>query len=417
MALKAGGASWQEFSASAGGRPIDLRLGDLAGRNLSDTTFVGCDMSGADLSGANLDGATLVGCTLDRATLDNSSLIGVRLEDTDLTGAILDHAVFRKVLFSNVTLTGCSLLRTRIQLSSFCNCIIADLTDACGFQIVGSEVRSCRLQRLSLESEFLFEDVRFIDCEVTDVASIGGAIVRVRVDGSTVSRLSVRTCNLDGLTVSSSEVTQLFLENSSVSEIRFMSSTLDRCVLGGLDLASAAFVGCSMVRCEWPPQSPTISFGGKLTSAPSLLGQPVQDIAGLPPRLRREIADAQYLRDLHRDASGLSARVLLRLWGASSNFGQSVARLTAWTAGLVSVLCMTLPLADGKTSSLRDAPAALWRAARSVTASFFGQTIDAAANYKGTQSVLLFAARISGFVVLGLWVGIAANRLGRLSSE
>ena len=50
-----------------------------------------------------------------------------------------------------------------------------------------------------------------------------------------------------------------------------------------------------------------------------------------------------------------------------------------------------------------------------VGASLFG--IGTSPQVTTGRDLLLPVARILGFIFLGLWIGVAANRLGRLSSE
>jgi hypothetical protein len=158
-----------------------------------------------------------------------------------------------------------------------------------------------------------------------------------------------------------------------------------------------------------------------------LLGQAVQDLRGLSPRLRREVADAQYVDELHASATNVLRRIGLRAWGATTVYGQSIARLSIAT-GLLILTLTTLFFVAGssanspnsspseavmETSSAYDAASAN-QALAAVLEAFFGLGSD---SYAGWSAVIIVVARVAGFVILGLWISIAAQMLARLSAE
>jgi hypothetical protein len=78
----------------------------------------------------------------------------------------------------------------------------------------------------------------------------------------------------------------------------------------------------------------------------NLLGQPVQDIKGLTPSLRREIADAQYLKEKLAIENKIS-KFFLSIWGLTTGYGQSLIRLTTVSISLILFCTFIFILGDG----------------------------------------------------------------------
>lgn len=281
----------------------------------------------------------------------------------------------------------------------------------------GCLFRECEVERVEFGPSFVMNSAVFERSRIRGMNCANSQIVGIRLKDSTCSDLRLTGTPVTKLVGRSSEFVNLSLDGQRLDGSRFSNCLIDNAFVAELSPGETPLVNCTLVRCTWPEQSPSVSWLGRYTPASGLLAQPVQDLSGLPPRLRRKIADAQYLEQLHGEAGTWVRRAGLRLWGASTTFGQSLRRLTMWSTALIAVLALGLPLADGSASSLSNAPGAWRQAAQVTTMSFLGLDTELSGRYVGAQAVVVFIARLFGFFVLGLWIGVAVNKLGRLSSE
>lgn len=412
-AIRGGATEWSAYRATSPGR-VDLRLAALSGAVLSSLELRNCDLAGADLSDCNFDGCTLYDCDLRGATLDRTSFVSADLTDVDFTDAVANHSVFRhsalhRVTISRTTLTGARFLDCDLE-----GIVLEDIDDATGFMLHDCRVSGSRIQRVTLR------DVSLNGLTGHNVAlvesSIRGDVTNWHVSDSRMDAVTVHgSCS--GLEILHSVIRGLRMTGAALTDSSFTSCRLEGLVLDQFDLSSTPLLGCSVVCCEWPPQAPLVSSTGRYRRAPHLLAQPVQDLAGLPPILRREIADAQYLDELHRRPRALLPKAGFRVWGATSAFGRSLTRLTLWAVAIVAALSCAMCLIDGVSGTLGEAPTSAWRALKVISQSFIGLTADEAARFSGSQATIIIVARVAGFFVLGLWIGIAANKFGKLSSE
>jgi len=177
-------------------------------------------------------------------------------------------------------------------------------------------------------------------------------------------------------------------------------------------LLDTAFVGC-----EWPRQAGRTSWSGRYQPSNTLLRHPVQDLKSVPPTVRREIADAQYLMAKLAAAKGVR-RWVLRAWGATSAYGQSLSRLVI-VSSLVIVVATIASLQAGNelVGSRPDIPFAA-RELGSVSLAFIGLAEPSSSQLaNGWQRAILATVRGLGFVDLGIWIAIAATKISRLAGD
>jgi hypothetical protein len=198
-------------------------------------------------------------------------------------------------------------------------------------------------------------------------------------------------------------------------QLDLTGSTLRNVSLRDFDLPHSVMLDVVVVECDWPRQCGTTSLLGKYQPSPYLLRQPIQDLRGLSPLLRREIADAQYLAEMHAQPGGAIRNTWLRIWGASSAFGTSLTRLSLVAGSAMLLIALVILLIDKHLFVWPPDLKLIRDEFLIVGASLFG--IGTSPQVTTGRDLLLPVARILGFIFLGLWIGVAANRLGRLSSE
>lgn len=412
--LQSGEDSWNTYCQGADGI-IDLTFADLNGFDLRNLNFSRCDLSAAQLVGANLDGASftevnLTGTQLVNASLINCHLTSVVANHINLSNAIIRNTTFSAISINNAdatstTLENCEFHRTTITNSSFNNAhllvlsfkevVIGDL------EAVGLKLYRCKFWDSELRG-WNIQNSSFIECVFRN-----GVISRLELTGSLIIDSAVVHSELNKSEFVSSEVKGLDLSSSVVREIE----------VAALNPASAVMLNTAFISCTWPKQAGQVTLSGKYIPSQHLLAQPVQDVFGVSPTLRREIGDAQYLVKRISEAQGLTQRIFFRVWGATTSFGQSLGRLTVFSIMVVILHALALLVASGDISSCQHLDLELILSTiGNVTKVFlgFGEAVASVDSF--WENTIFWSVRIAGILSLGLWITIASSQLNKLSS-
>lgn len=354
-------------------------------------------------------------CSFDGANIANGSFVRATLSNVRARKAILSGAIFRNSHLRAVDLTASNLNCVFVTASTLEGCIVAEI---CGETLAfgQSTLETCELTNLAF-TELRLEECVLKGCKLRDWQVSNADVSRTAIEHSRVSRIEFDAgrvisskflnCRLDNLNFGKSD--------NMCQDLDFSESTLAETHLGQLGLSSAGMLDTALIRCTWPPQTGHISWSGRYVKGAQLLLQPVQDIKGVPPLTRREIADAQFIvRRL--EAASLTERFAIRLWSLCTGFGQSLTRLSITTASLILISTLGLLAARGQLFG--------WSPSLSLFLSALTQSFDAffaLANMPATQSnselIVVALTRIGGFLVLGMWVTIASSKLSKLGAE
>jgi uncharacterized protein YjbI with pentapeptide repeats len=364
--------SWRQYVEQAP-EQIDLSFADLNGADLRGRKFIGCDLTGARLEAANLDGATFTRCTLTGASLSDASLVGCEFSKVDFRNASLVRAIMRNCTMREVDLSGSRLT------STYGSC---------------SEFSATKMSRVALD-DTVFDSVTFSDVVLADLTA-----QRVRLNKVTLQRSTVEKCQ-----ISVGEILDCTFANSTEADI------------SQLDPPTAVLLNCALIACIWPPQEGQVTWSGRYVPNSRLIAQPVQDIRGVPPVMRRHIADAQYLVRRLASAASIWERIPLRMWGITSAYGQSLGRLTVASALVIITHTLLLLGATGHLSDAKPDLPILGDQMVAITMAFLGLGGSDQALDSTWSGAILLSARIFGLIGFGLWITIAATNLGRLSSE
>lgn len=144
---------------------LDLREAQLAGADLSESTFLEVDLRGVDLTGIDLTRASFLGCKLDDAIFRKAKLEGCQfvyqttLERADFSGAHMatallrglrangakfDHACLDKADLSGARLSGASFYQTKARDS------LTIRTDFSGAHMVSIDLLRAIMQKADL---------------------------------------------------------------------------------------------------------------------------------------------------------------------------------------------------------------------------------------------------------------------------
>lgn len=413
--LVAGSAAWDGFRSSVPSKPIDLSFANLKGADLHGLTLEECDLTGADLSEANLDNVTLTKCIIDGATFEAASFVGAHLRSISGIGSSLVRARFRKTRVESVTLRDC------------------DLSD---IDVVDAHIRQCEIHKAALHgAEFLnvemrqtffrdnkanviqIKDSKFVDCQLSGSKFTSAALSSVTFLKSEITDLNVADGNITSCRFSESKLLRTDFNAARVSNCDFSASLLEEIRLSTIDMPTAVLLNTALVDCDWPEMRGRVTITGRYVPSDHLPQQPIQDINGVPPLLRREIADAQFLVATLAKEQGILRSALMRLWGFTSGYGQDLSRLMGVSAVVILVhalvhLALNHQLIGWNVPDL------------SLLVQTFGRFSLASVGVtpedpkpETADVATITSIRVFGFIVFGIWISIAANKVSKLGSQ
>jgi uncharacterized protein YjbI with pentapeptide repeats len=405
-------------------RRSDLREACLKNVSALSADFSGADVSAADLSYSKLQGSSFLGTILARVTATHADLTNAEISNCDMS-----YSECRAVRLDRAKLTNVSLSGALLDDASLIETVLKDC------QLRGSHVASADLT-----------DTRLLSCNLDEAILSCTIFYRTRFFAC-----SLRNARLDGVRIEDAEFSDI-----ETSGIDLSSAVLIRPSLELLNLSTATLFDTRIIDPVWPLKSVQATLLGAPVLASSLFSHPIQDVKGLSPKIRRKIGDAQLIREYWEQSSGSrSRRLILRLWGITCNYGQSMARWTAFTACVLFAFALALttvpfyipqyeeisrankPIASHEgtqqtsentgvelltTESNREvsqhiemSKPTFFRAFCFSTAMFttLGFSEMAPANNLGRALVVVLV--LAGYVMLGALISILANKLARLS--
>lgn len=415
LALLADKETWSQFRQQVPGT-IDLTAAtldevDLSGRDLSD-----CDLTGAMLNGACLDDCTLHRTNLNGGDLSFASLVGCQIiqctaKSTRLCGAVLRRVALSETVFEDCDLSNSGLLDSKVSACSFLE------SNHKGWRVANISISRTKIVGADLDGACL-EDLEADSCRIGRLSAKNATLAGLRLKNCELDLVDLAQSNFRQSAIIYSRIHSLRLIDSFVANLDFSYSILYSIDLAGVSLSSATMLETTFVDCRFPSQTGKIGWSGNYSPSPNLMRQPVQDTKGLPARLRRDIADAQYLRETHENAGDLVSRMGLRLWGVTCGFGTSLTRLTAFTlVGCTGIALIGTAIELASPTVRSDYTGLGMQMFWASLSAVFGVTETSSTNPTTAQAFVGALARVFGFFVLGLWVGLAANRLGKLSSQ
>lgn len=425
---------WERYRAQTNSNYRDLKLAFFEDANLRGRKFDGCDLTGTVFDGCNLDGASFCQSILDKVTFVDCSMVACRFTDTVLSDSKIKSSVMRSCVIDSVAISNLSIEELSIEFASIRKSSLNDVK-AKIINITRTEIESLRV-----------EDAQFEELKIVGSIAENSSFIRVLLLRSEFDSLTCKKCLLHEVAFHEMdlrdtsflycELSKVVITKSKCTRVNFQGSTISRVDLSFDGFEGSGLLGVSLVDCVIPSQLGKVSILGKYLPSPQLMRQPVQDIKGIDPYLRREIADAQYLVELQRRATLASQLVALRAWGMTSNFGQSARKLLLFTISTVLIQTLTmltlfiytsydfqLVSAEVQGVSYREFLRELLIAIRdsiAICASEFVGISDIQGDDWTKSSIaraIRVTCRITGLLLLGVWISLVANKLGKLSSQ
>lgn len=414
-ALLSGTADWDVYRKAQGTAEIDLALvDDFRGADLQGRTITGCDLTGSDFTGANLDGAKLSHSKVNGTCFDSASLVACDLSGLQGTGPSFHGCIFRQT-----TVESTRLVEADFSESRFTHAIIASSQFLhCGFDgaefrdltLTGTKLSASQGTRLSLAT------CRLDNCDILACSFEEGCFSETEFHACALRDTRYQRGSFTGCALIDCELRNVTFEAVQIRDCDFSGSQLTGIDLRTIDLASASLLKTAFVACTWPEMKGSITLGGGYRRSPHLPRQPVQDTNGVPPMLRRDIADAQYIDELLTAAKGPLRQILLRAWGFTSGYGQDLTRLMAVTAVIIAVHAIAFLAFQGKLVGWH-VPNVRLLASSLGTFALASLGITPSTQPPGAAGALITSARIFGFIIFGIWISIAANKVSKLGSQ
>ncbi len=269
----------------------------------------------------------------------------------------------------------------------------------------------------------------------------------VQLSHADLTGASLRSANLHAAKLQGAILERAHLEEATLAHVKLIGSTLSHAHLRGADLTGADLSEAILHHVDltgvdlrdarlfatritdpiWWVDLPRATMDGRTVFPRALPEHPIQDVLGLPPLLRRRIADAQYLRDMYRKAGGGSVgigRSAMWVWGVTCCYGQSLGRWALSTVALlvffsIAFVFMSFNFAvstveAGAASSAVHRPD-FWQGMYFSVSTMMTLGLGDVAPASGLARVVVLIEEVCGYLMLGGLLSIFSNKLARLS--
>lgn len=419
-ALKESSESWDRHRNQVR-ELIDLTFAVMASLDLSGRVFDRCNLTGAQFADTNLDHAVIRHSILDGANLANSSLVGACIEDTKISGTTFAHAVLRGMSITRCQVHDISLKEALLEHVRLADCSI-ERVDLSSARIRATTFDRCNSREWRCQGGVL-NYVAFSDSAVSDYSSSDQTISNCSFDRCVLQTIHWERCTVSSTSIRNSTIRSFAAPSSTVSDLDLSRSVVHDSFIGEIGPTTATLIETAFVNCRWPSQVGRTHLFGAYAHSPSLLRQPIQDIRCIEPDLRRDIADAQFLRAKLGKAATLGEKAAMRLWGLTCAYGQSITRLSILCLlaialhGCLLVACRVDSFNQVRQTPPRRAMSIMCSDTCLAARSFIGFEAKDPLEAKAARRGMLLSVRLLGFVALGIWVSVASNKISKLSAE
>lgn len=410
---------WKQYCDEQASEKIDLKLLKVDCHLLECRSFHLCDLSGADLSSKKLDFSIFKRSELEKVNFIQSSFFDVRFESTKIKQCEFDTAHFKRCIFIDCEIYDLNVSDVIFENIEFQGCTFF------GVDFGKVVLDSVKFKNCSL-TNVLFKTIRrtavlFEYCELTNYNCKSDAALEPHFVHCGLTEIKISAPQVVGGTFRASYLKNLIISSKNVESIDFCDCRLVDIDIKTIGPMTAHFLNTAFIKCKWPEQAGRTTFFGKYQPAAYLIAHPVQDVKGISPKLRREIADAQFLVDLHNCHHGFFGKFFLALWGFSSGFGQSILRLFLFSIFTLilhaGAICSIRFKSEDDLSleSIKVIPKLFHSSLTDVMTSFFSLA-QTGANTP-SEEIVLNSVKVLSYIILGIWASVCAAKLVKLSSD
>ena len=391
---------------------INIVCWNVEKTNLSGYTFINCDFSAAVMRQVNLDYCSFHNCTFSGCELQYLSLI---------------KTYFEKIEFDNFKIEDITMRDGKSLEIKICNSHLEkiSISDCC--------LRQLTIRKVNVD-KVRFRDSRFIEVNGYENGILQGEInslkaekihlchinmeevtcTGLKIDNSIIEGGKIIKCQLKNAYINGSKLSSLQFEKLEMEQTDFFNGFLENIDLERFSIEKIGLLHTTLLRCRWPEQRYTVSALGRYKKAQHLLMQPVEDITGISPKLRNEIKIAQLVEETYLSNKVWYSKIWSWFWGITTEYGRSLSRLTLVCVSIIFILMIAFffsyPIANIKQSI----DTYLIVSCKNVLLSFVGISGVDEHTLNYAQNTILIVDRIFGVIFTGLWVGVAANKIGSI---
>lgn len=413
-ALVDGQAEWDAAIAECYD-PIEIRATEFSNvrfenLHVRNATFVGCEFDLVTLKDVQFFKSVFTDCTFVRSAFLSAKFLdcqfsGLTLQDSSSRLLSFKGGNLKKTTFSGGGYSVLYIENSLVQDANFSRCHSSSL------KIRGSIIELIRLDNMIANSVIIEtakgKSITVANCELETHKLLD----------SSISDLCIKESEVPDLRIEDSTLYNLEITHNSLSWIDLSRSSIFDADLTTFPIETAVLAKTNFRRCTWPSQLGTTTWYGGFEPAERLLDHPAHEIEGLGPQLSSEISQGQLLAQLSEASKkSLPRRVSFLLWGFLTDYGRSLTRFAVYCLLAISFISALqvvecTPLRQMEALEISSQFVEAWKYKTQVFLGF-----PTSQNTSACRTSYDFSMRVVGFVSIGLWVGLAANRLGFLSA-
>lgn len=391
---------------------INIVCWNIENADLSGYRFINCDFSAIFLRQVNMDFCTFYNCTFSGCEFHYLSLVKARLKKIECEDIKISDVTMRNSSCSEINICNSNMEKVRI--------------DDCGFSkmTVGStKIDNMRFKDSTFvelkgyENEILQGEISGLTAEKIYSSHIDAKAVMcidLKVENSIIELGKLKESKLENSYFDCCKFVSLQFKEIEIERTDFFNGFIKDIDLREFSIEKIGLLHTVLLDCQWPEQRYKVSALGRYKRAPHLLRQPVEDITGISPKLRNEIKTAQLVEETYLSSKAWYNKAWSWFWGITTEYGRSLARLTLVCGSVILLLMVMFFLSYPIENIKQHFGTYLIESCKCVFLSFVGiSSIDEQIlNY--AQNIILIMDRVFGVISTGLWVGVAANKIGSI---
>jgi uncharacterized protein YjbI with pentapeptide repeats len=226
---------------------VDLSETNFLGANLSETDLSGADLRGANLSvthlrradlrGANLSEAELWSAYLGGANLSGANLSGANLSEADLHGANLHKANLSEADLSDADLRKTHFIEAHLSEADLSN---ADLSDASleRANLSGANLSGANLERANLSGAYLIK-TKLNAAQLNGANFYKASLIEADLSTAYLIKANLSQANFKQASLSEADLSEADLSEADLSEANLERADFSRANLTGANLRQA----------------------------------------------------------------------------------------------------------------------------------------------------------------------------------
>lgn len=386
-----------------------LTLDDI---NLSGYIFKNCIFSAVIINRVNLDYSSFINCSFTGCEFSYLSLVNMCMNDI-----LLDDVKVLDIILRGSTVLELKIINGKIDEINIDDCNLLNMISV-HTEITSVSIQSSSIKRINGKNNCVHK-ISLLDVQIEELISSHTKIQQINcgslhMEKSLIERGVVNNGQFNNTYINNSKLIAEIIKNTIVEDFDFLDGLMKKIDVGEISLEKIGLLDTKLVDCEWPSQTYKVSLFGKYQKAKHLLRQPVEDVMGIPSKLRNEIKIAQLVDSTISLNKSWHSRLWLWFWGITTEFGRSLFRLTFICGMALSLLMVVFVFCYPVESIKNSFFETIFTSSKYVFYNFVGISILDTDMLNYYQNLILIIDRTFGILFMGLWAGVAANKIGSI---